>query len=46
MLLFPTQLPELSNYVQEGGGWSVVLSQNMGILTGIAIMLVIALYER
>jgi len=39
-------LPELSNYIQEGGGWSVVLSQNMGILTGIAIMLVIALYER
>ena len=40
-----TQLPELSNFLEEGGGLSVVLSQNIGILTGVAIMLVIALYE-
>lgn len=39
-------LPELSSYIQEGGGWSAVISQNMGILTGVAIMLVVALYER
>jgi len=38
-------LPELSNYINEGGSWSVVLSQNVGILTGLSIMLVIALYE-
>lgn len=39
-------LPELSTFIQEGGGWSVVLSQNLGILAGVSIMLVIALYER
>ncbi|XP_074623958.1 metal cation symporter ZIP14-like [Acropora palmata] len=39
-------LPELSNYIQEGGDWSLVLSQNLGILTGTFIMLVIALYEH
>lgn len=38
-------LPELSNYINEGGGWPVVISQNLGILTGVSIMLAIALYE-
>lgn len=39
-------LPELGKYIQEGGDWSVVLSQNLGMLTGTSIMLVIALYEH
>ena len=43
---FSTQLPELGKYIQEGGDWSVVLSQNLGMLTGTSIMLVIALYEH
>ncbi|PFX24235.1 zinc transporter ZIP10-like [Stylophora pistillata] len=38
-------LPELSNYINEGGGLPVVFSQNLGILTGVSIMLTIALYE-
>ena len=45
VLSFLPQLPELSNYIIEGGGWPVVISQNLGILTGVSIMLAIALYE-
>ena len=45
VLSFLPQLPELSNYINEGGGWPVVISQNLGILTGVSIMLAIALYE-
>ena len=43
---FFLQLPELSNYIQEGGDWTLVLSQNLGVLTGTFIMLVIALCEH
>ncbi|XP_032240302.2 zinc transporter ZIP10 [Nematostella vectensis] len=39
-----SMLPELCSY-QEEGSWGVFLSQNIGILTGILIMLTIALLE-
>lgn len=44
-LIYFLQLPELNRYISEGGGWSVFICQNVGFLTGIAIMLVIAIYE-
>ncbi|KXJ08254.1 zinc transporter ZIP14 [Exaiptasia diaphana] len=40
-----SMLPELKVY-QEKGGFTVFLSQNAGILTGILIMLIIALFEK
>ncbi|XP_031570766.1 zinc transporter ZIP8-like [Actinia tenebrosa] len=39
-------LPELSSYQSKGGGCSIFLWQNAGIITGIIIMLVIALLEE
>jgi len=40
-----TQVPELFEHQAQYGPWSILILSNIGILLGVAVMLLLAIYE-